>query len=182
MTDPAPRRAPRWGEYATPEEVAALRGVPAPPDPATRIADADAGPAPASGGAAGGGAATASTAARWDVPVTIGLLLFGVWNLLSSIPGFLALDEAMRQSFAVMPDAPDASFGTPTRIVGYVLFAVWALVLVVAVLASIARLRAGRVAFFVPLAAGAVALLALFLGVMVVVLVEPGLAGALAPA
>ncbi|HXR43153.1 MAG TPA: DUF6264 family protein, partial [Pseudolysinimonas sp.] len=87
MTDG--RQPPRWGEYATPEEVAALNPeLAARPEPAAPVAPPS---------------APAVTVPRrgWDAPLTIGLLVIGAWNVIGSIPSYLDFGALMRQAAAV---------------------------------------------------------------------------------
>lgn len=151
---PDSRPAPQYGEYATPEEVAALRGIPAEvPRPAPAAPPA----APARPRASG--------ARRYDRPVTIALLLFGVINFVQYAGAMLDFDTFLELATAGTP-TEEIDFGDPARIGGYVLFGVSLVLLLVAGFVSVQLLRRGRLAFWVPLAAGALAV-----GTWVVVLV-----------
>ncbi|WP_395638308.1 DUF6264 family protein [Pseudolysinimonas sp.] len=147
MSDPrsAPRPIPQYGEYATPEEVAALRGV------AVEAPLAEAPPAPAPA-AVGGPAAPGGR--RYDRPVTIALLLFGAINLVQYGAALLDFDTFLESATAGTP-TESIDFGDAARVGGYVLFGVSLLLFLVAGFVSVQRLRRGRVAFWVPLVAGA---------------------------
>lgn len=163
--DPRPdgRAAPRYGEYATPEEVAALVEA-APP----------AAPASAPAGVAAGSAVPGSRrgARRYDRPITIALLVLGVINLVQYASPLLDFATALDRSLTGSPyDAVD--FGEPARIGGLVLLAVWTALVVGSVVGSYLLLRRGRVAFWVPLAAGALTVAAWVAVLTVIVLQTP---------
>jgi hypothetical protein len=177
VSDPTPhegdrprRQAPRWGEYATPEEVAEIRGpdadaLPMPPD----LRPHDAPPAPSGsplpgpppGGSIGPGAAPRTAEApRWDAPITVGLLALGLVNLLNSIPGDLDFAAYLKAVFAA------SGFGTldvpeSARIAGIIALVIDILLLLAATVLSLARIRARRRAFWVPLAAGGISIVCL---------------------
>jgi len=177
VTDPAAdadaerrrRQAPRYGEYATPEEVAEIRGADAPPlvpvepPPPPPIGRPMPGPPPEGQRRPTG----------WDGILTVGLLAFGAYNVLSGVVGFFDmrafLSEVARAGGAGDLDAPAGS-----QPVGYVLAAAWVLLFAVSVVWSMRRLRHGRIAFWVPLLVGFVAIV----GTSVVVLVVLQAAGA----
>lgn len=166
MTDPA-RPAPRYGEYATPEEVAALRGVPleppAVPPPSGRPT---ASRAPAS-------PVRATGARRYDPVVTIALLVVGLVNVIQVAPAYLQFDSFLN---ATMDGTTFSSiqFGAAARIGGYWLLGIDVVVLVIAVVVAFVRLRRGRTGFWVPLAAGGLSLLATIVATIVVVTQTPG--------
>lgn len=159
--DPRPdgRPAPRYGEYATPEEVAALVGAaPAPASVSVAVAT------PALGPRRG--------ARRYDRPITIALLVFGVINLVQYAPALLDFANALDRSLTGSP-YDDVDFGEAARIGGLVLLAVWTVLVVGSGVGSYLLLRRGRVAFWVPLTAGALTVVAWVAVLTVIVLQTP---------
>jgi hypothetical protein len=156
---PDSRPAPQYGEYATPEEVAALRGTPV--EPAPVAAPPVVRPPRPSG------------ARRYDRPATIALLLFGLINLLQYAGPLMDFANTLDRYLIGTPyDAID--FGEAARIGGLVLLGILTVLLVAAVACSYLLLRRGRVAFWVPLTAGALTILAWVATLTVVVLQTPG--------
>ena len=165
MSDPRP--APQYGEYATSEEVAALRGAP--------VAE----PVPASSASAGSPTADRRPAAppsrgarRYDRPVTIALLLFGVINLVQYAAPLLDFDTFLERATAGTP-TESIDFGEPARVGGYVLFGVSLVLLLVAGFVAVQLLRRGRVAFWVPLVAGGLTVLIWVVVLIAIVMQTP---------
>ncbi len=161
--DGAERQAPLYGEYATPEEVAALRGPAADrphtlPDPV---------PSPARD------VPRRSTARRFDRPITIALIAFGVLNLLQYSSALLDFEHFLE--VATKGTAYESiDFTEAARLGGGALF-VLCLVLVLASGAiAVLLLRRGRLAFWVPLTAGALSLLAWVVVLVVILMQTPG--------
>lgn len=160
---PDSRPAPQYGEYATPEEVAALRGIPLPPTvPAPAVPRADDPPR----------RSAATGARRFDRPVTIALLLFGLINVVQYAPILLDFETFLERATVGTPTEP-IDFGDAARMGGLVLFGVTLVLLLVAVLASVLLLRRRRVAFWVPLTAGALAVLTWVLVLIAIVVQTP---------
>jgi hypothetical protein len=163
MSDPRPR--PQYGEYATPEEVAALRGTPAaapvsaPASPAEPVRVPGRVPAPG--------------ARRFDRRVTIALLAFGVINLVQYAAPLLDFANALDVAMASTPYGA-IDFGEPVRVGGLVILAVTTVLLVGASILSIVRLRRGRIAFWVPLTAGALSAATWVIVLTVALLQTPG--------
>lgn len=155
-----PRRAPLYGEYATPEEVAALRGPDALP-PATTAP-----PAPVA-------TRRVSTWRRWDRPLTIALIAFGVLNLIQ-YAGVLLDFEGFLEAATKGTSAEPIDFTEAARLGGVVLFLVCLVLLVVSSAIAVLLLRRGRIAFWVPLVAGAVSVLAWVAVLVVIMLQTPG--------
>ncbi len=143
MTETGPDRpAPRWGEYATPEEVAALHPqlarkpepepVPPPVVPPVRRG--------------------------WDAPLTIGLLVLGAWNVLGSIPGYLDFGSLMHRA-ATLAGFTGVTVAPSAHAAGIVAIVVNAVLLAAAIAGSLILLRRHRRAVWVPLAAGALSLI-----------------------
>lgn len=168
----AGRPAPQYGEYATPEEVAALRGAgsdarvaaPHPPHPSPSPSPT---PVPAVEGPRG------SAWRRADRPITIALIAFGVLNLIQYAGPLLDfeyfLEVATNDTFADPID-----FGDAARIGGIVLFVVCLALVLFSGLIAVVLLRRGRVAFWVPLTAGALTLVAGVVALVAILLQTPG--------
>lgn len=151
MSDARPR--PAYGEYATPEEVAAITGRPVrpevaaepaplpPPDPA-ELRHA---PPPVA-------AERVKVVPAWDRGLTIGLLFAGLFYLILAIPGFLQFDVGLRTQLG-LDELRDA--GT-YRAVGIATLVIHVLVLAGAAYWSFRRVTAGRRAFWVPLVGAAI--------------------------
>lgn len=141
MSDGRPSGLPEYGEYATPEEQAAASGVQPHWDPPVVAEPEPAGAAPQ----------------RWDVVLTIVLVAIGTFITINSIAGYADLPGTLAQIYAAYGyEGAVASAELASR-VGIVLSIVNPALLVIAVVISAARLRAGRVTFWVPLLIGAIA-------------------------
>ncbi|WP_294177893.1 DUF6264 family protein [uncultured Schumannella sp.] len=182
---PDARPAPQYGEYATPEEVARITGRPA---PGSEPAPASPPPVPAERARDWPSEERAPRPPlRWDPPVTIALLLLGLWNVISAIPSFWNLDRDLAQSFAAMPsdlgvDLSDVQLGEPTLLVGRILLGVWVVLFLISLGVSVSRLRARRRAFWIPIVASVVAMIAVVVAITVIMFIEPGLAAVFDPA
>jgi len=198
----SPRPAPQYGEFATPDEVREALGQPQAPDPAHRIAGEELSATPSGDAMSTSPAASTpvvapvvapvaasataptdprvSSARRWDQFVTVALLVMGMWNVIFGAPGMLAFDQAMRSYFTEVQGVPDATFGEPTRIIGQVMAAALITVLVACIWFSWRRVRAARIAFWVPLVGAGAALAIMLLGVVALLALEPGLYEAVA--
>jgi len=160
MTD-EPRPAPEYGEYATPEEVARLRGVQLTPSPEPVVHRAT--PVPA---------ATTRPRRGWDLPLTSGLLLLGFILCVQMLPGFLDFSSLLTVS--ATQGGFDAEFGAEADAVGIALFFVWSALFLAALGVSVGLLRARRLAFWVPLTAALIAFLTLTVALLVLTLSNPG--------
>jgi len=163
MTD-EPRPAPQYGEYATPEEVARLRGVQSSPDPVFHQADP---------------VKQAVTRPRraWDLPLTVGLLVLGFILTLQSLSGFFAFSATLTAAFKV--SGVDIVFGADADVAGILLLIIHCVLFLAAVGVSVLQLRAGRPAFWVPLVAGALAMLADIAVPLVLIATNPAYASVL---
>jgi len=172
VSDPRPR--PQYGEYATPEEVAALRGVPLEPSPRT-VPPASPPAALRTGSAV---VAPMSGWRRFDRPITIALILFGIINVVQSAPLFLdfvpTLELAAKSVTYGPVDLSSLEFGETARIGGYVLFAISIVLLVAAAAFCYLALSRSRVAFWIPLAAGGLNLVCYIVVLAVVLYSTPG--------
>jgi hypothetical protein len=110
--------------------------------------------------------------------ITTLLLIFGVWNTLGSIPSYLDFDVALTQGFATFGYGT-VTFGPVAHTAGIVLLVISVLVMVAAIGISFRLMRDGRRSIWVPLAAGALAILASIVVAAVIVANTPGLAAVL---
>ncbi|UWF78079.1 MULTISPECIES: DUF6264 family protein [Microbacterium] len=164
---------PRYGEYASPEEQRARAGLPPLPpqgaagpagqDAATGLPGSAGHPSPASPGHPSSWsvppddpAAPARTGRGADRVLTLALLALGLLNVLSSIPGFLDLATTMDRTLEIL--------GLPGEFTSYAAARLWGAIATVVLLGGYAatvwlalrRLRARRLAWWVPLAGFAV--------------------------
>ena len=183
MTEPVsdPRPKPQYGEYATPEEVAAARGPLPVERPMTHptahpIASPLASPdrrLPSAPQPRGTRTAAAHPAGRWNTPITASLLTIGAWFTVSSIPGFLQFGSVLSQAFA-MYGVADVTFGQLAQTVGIVLLTVSLLLLVAAIGLALLAIRRGRRSIWIPVVAGIAMVASYFVAVSVVVANTPG--------
>jgi hypothetical protein len=159
---PDPRPAPQYGEYATPEEVAALRGIEV-PALSSSAPSAPLIPAPA----------PASTGRRVDRPITIALIAFGVFNLLQYSSALLDF-EGFLETATKGTAAESIDFTEAARVGGLVLFAVSLALVLASGAIAVWLLRRGRLAFWVPLVAGALSVLAWIVVLVAIVMQTPG--------
>lgn len=155
------RAVPQYGEYATPEEVAALRGNTA-PEPPIAAPPPRAEPTP-----------RGSTLRRLDRPITIALIAFGVLNLLQYSSALLDF-EGFLEVATKGTSAEPVDFTEAARIGGLVLFVLCLALVLVSSAIAVLLLRRGRIAFWVPLVGGAVSVLAWVVVLTVIVLQTPG--------
>lgn len=183
MTDR--RERPQYGEYATPDEQVAAGGYavePAPvvsstsvtstghsqplaqpfaqPHPATRIAGAP--PAPRT----------------WDVALTVAFLVFGAYSVVSSIPGLLDFGATLKQLYRL------SGYGEYTQIdlangIGIGILVSQSVLFVATVVVTMARLRARKIAFFVPLIGGVVSGVVIFVLMLIAITMDPAFAATL---
>ena len=166
------RAKPQYGELAPegwswtpPQDQAAT-----PAEPATPVAPGDPG-APIQESAP---ADRTSRAPAWDRPVTLGLLLFGLLATFFLISVLGALPEAMQ----VLYTQENLGDYTPAASVAGLILAgrlaeagIW----LVTAAVSILLITRGHRAFYVPLIGGAVAILAIFVFIGVILATDPTL-------
>lgn len=112
------------------------------------------------------------SAPAWDPPLTIALLVAGVINVTVTVANMRELPQTLQEGYA------QQGIGTYTAIslataMGWSAIVVSMLALVLAIGISVTRLRAHRLAFWVPLAAAAVSLILTTLLVAVAVFGDP---------
>ena len=190
MTGDDDRPRPQYGEYATPEEVAEARGpLPVEPtDPVSRLAAPISSPVsaraakPSSRPAPGLSSAPpprgAPVAARHPRQannlITVLLLVFGIWNTVTSIPSYLDFGTVLTQGLE-LTGYGTVTFGAAAHTAGIVLLVISCLVLIAAVGVSLRLIRSGRRSIWVPVVAGAVYLVASLVVMTVVVANTPAL-------
>ena len=163
---PAPRPRPQYGEYATPDEaLAAARARDPWPAPTAPTAS----PAPVAPPAA------VRAPSSIDRTITIALLVFGGFSTAYAIATMLTL----RENFATLYTAygidgihqagPVDSVAATLVIVSHVAL------LAGAVLLARTRLKAGRLSFWIPLTAGAIASVIFFVAFAVIIAADPNL-------
>jgi len=106
--------------------------------------------------------------------ITVLLLVFGIWNTVTSVPSYLDFGAVFARGVEL------AGYGTVTlggaaHTGGIVLLGISLLVLIAAVGVSLRLIRDGRRSIWVPVTAGAVYLLAFFIVMTVVVANTPAL-------
>lgn len=161
MSDGDPRPRPQYGEYASPEEQRARIQQPAPEwqqpvTPAAPVmADTAEGGIPSPQAATGAPPVGAPVRTRLaDRVVTVALLVYGLFNVVTSFPSFLDYAAYAETMFAVMGldvTLSDPAAGRPFGIAAAVLLAVgW----IATALVSLWSLRRGRLTWWIPLSAG----------------------------
>ena len=203
--EPGPPRPvrPQYGEYATPEEVAEARGplpveptVPTdqtdPTDPVSRLAapiSAHSSPRaakprtrPAPGLSSAPPPRGARVAARHPRQannlITVLLLVFGIWNTVTSIPSYLDLGPVLTQGLE-LAGYGTVAFGSAAHTGGIVLLVLSCLVLIAAAGVSVRLIRLGRRSIWVPLVAGVVYFVGSIVVMVVVVANTPAVADVL---
>lgn len=167
--DEAPRPRPQYGEYATAEEQRARIRQPdathaletgqsvAPPAEKAQAAPAARAASGSAGTVGAFGAAGAPPRPRTvDRIVTVALLAYGLFTVLTSLPAFLDYGAYAQAMFAVMgvdAELADAAAGRPWGIAAAIVLGVgW----IATALLSWWSLRRGRVTWWIPLVAGVV--------------------------
>jgi hypothetical protein len=149
------RQRPQYGEYASPDERIAAGGLPLEPEvvAAAPVAASTELPPPDAASRVDG---APPVARNGDAMLTIALLVFGVYSVVSSIPGLLGLSTTLVDAFTAAKIGTYTSFATADAI-GVAILVCHSVILVAVVALSLARVRARRLAFFIPLAGGALA-------------------------
>lgn len=164
MSDPnTPDPKPRYGEFASPEEQRARIQQPEfetlPPPPGT-VPPPAALPPLAPSGQFGGppsfGQAAASPRRRIDLFATVGLLVYGLFTVLTSTPRLLDPAEYSATLFAAL--GIEGGLSDPAAALPWGIGAVMVLVFgwLGTAAVSMRRLRAGRVTFWIPVVGGVV--------------------------
>ncbi len=174
MTEQRPR--PQYGEYASPQAQAqAIAGslppiIPAPtaPHPVTAAAPARS----AGSGVRMGGSASRPKSRRWDLILSLVLLAYGALNVVAQIFQATDLATVLSRFYTVQ----GIGTFTPTELsstLGIVLNVITVVVFLATVAVTSTLLRRGRLAFYVPIVGGALALLVALVFVMVLLSRDP---------
>lgn len=171
------RPRPQYGEYATPQEQAkviadslppvsallvppAIPKIPKAPDASTRVAATPLGTSPG------------RRPRRWDLILSAALLGYATINVIAQLVARDTLAAIATQFFIAQgigdytPTALTTSLGTTLNVITLALF-------VVTVLATVWMLRHGRVAFWVPIAGGALATIVALVFVVILLQSDP---------
>jgi hypothetical protein len=162
---PDPRPEPRWGQYA--DVVPVVPAVPA-AAPAVPVPSTD---SPTS---APGAATAAVRAPASDALLTTLLLAIGVFDVVRQFGSFAAFAELMTTVYRDMGIGEFTSTSLANT-VGLVMNVARIALIVAATVWSARRVTQGKRAFWVPLAAGGVAVVLIFVAVLVVMLVDPAM-------
>ncbi len=148
MTDSRPE--PRWGQYAD-----------VPPPPPEPVLPPPVAPAP-------------RPRRTGDIVLTTGLLLIGVIDVVRGWGYYSSLAATLRELYELQSFPPFTSDALANS-VGFATNIIRLVILLVAIAVSLSLIARGRRAFWVPLAAGALAALVLVLLLLVVMLQDPAL-------
>lgn len=166
-----PRERPQYGEYASVDEQIAAGGHAVDPDPVAAVVPERFAPPVAATRVVG-----APPAARpWDLALTVALLVLGAYSVISSIPGFLAFGSTLDELYTASGYGDYTSDSLASGI-GIGILVSQSLLYVATVALSIARLRAKKLAFFVPLVGAAASGVVIFVLVLVAMTSDPALA------
>ena len=171
------RERPQYGEYASVDEQVAAGGYRVEPEPATPVAPAS--PtrfAPPSAAARVPGAPPAQR--PWDLALTVAFLVFGAYSVVSSIPGLLDFGATINQIYALSGYGDYTEIGLANTI-GIVILVSQSVLFIATVIVTALRLRARKMAFFVPLIGGVVAGIVIFVLMLVAIASDPALAATL---
>lgn len=155
---------PQYGEYATPDEQRIRAGLPplgadpAPPAPPAPV------PAPSAARPATSGAGRL---------VTFALLGFGLFNVLSSIPGFLDLPRTLSESMRILGLEGEFTNVAAARNWGVIALIVLMAGYAATVWLSVRRMRAGASSWWVPLVGFVVTMFAVSLCLSVPMFGDP---------
>lgn len=178
-TEPSsPRPAPEFGQYASPEEQARRRGEVNPEIAGSLAAPT---PIPAAGEPLSKGVPkSADQAARFSIDriVTYVLLGYGLVNVVFTVPQLLNIPLLMNDAITALADQYNTSVDAYTpktldTVMSYSLITLWAVLWAIAAFWSTSRLRAAKTSFWIPLAAGIIANVALFVAVLALLINDP---------
>ena len=155
---PDSRPRPRYGEYADPSRLP-------PPVVAAPVASV-APPAPAAA------APTERPRRTWDVVLTTALLALAVYDVIGGFSTFANLTPAIQAMF----DQTGVGEFTATAVAqqwGFIANAARIAILVIVILVSLLLVARGRLAFWVPLAGGALAVIVAVICIAVIIVSDP---------
>jgi hypothetical protein len=162
------RARPEYGEYASVDEQVAAGGYRveaeppapeplAPPLAATRVAGAP------------------PTTRPWDLALTVTFLVFGAYSVFSSIPSLLDFGSTLDQMYELSGYGDYTELGL-ARAIGIGILISQSVLFVLTVIVTMLRLRAHKLAFFVPLIGGVLAGIVIFVLLLVAMVSDPALA------
>ena len=174
MSDRTPeqRPRPRYGEYATPQEQAEIVAKSMPPVSPLLVPSDHAESVPVPTGAIEADAASAAPRRRWDLILSVALLLLGLWNVLGSFAQFSDVSSTIQQVFDMQgigqytPSPAAGAAGTVIIVANVALFAV-------ATWLTVRRLMVGKLAFWIPLTAGVISFVVMMVAVFAVIASDP---------
>jgi hypothetical protein len=176
MPDPQPPRptsgpAPRWGEYA-PVPVAPAPGPGAPSGSQAAAQGAVPNPTNAHPGAQAGQRAGVRTPRKWDRILTIVLLVFATYTVITGLFTYSDLPAALDQVYAIQGIGRFESIDA-ARTIGLTLNALQLSVYVLTVWLSYRMLKQNRITFWVPLTAGVIVTLVTSVLLVMLVIGDP---------
>ena len=182
------RPKPQYGEYATPQEQAKAMGLTPPPAshyapplnvPPTNVPSQSVPLANMTPNVSPFGVPTARTTGaaprRWDLVLSVGLLAYGVLNVIAGFVQFSDLGQLINEIYAAQgigkftPTSLSSSLGIVVNLVNVVLW-------IGALLVTVRLLRRGKLGFYVPLIAGALASIVAAACMVVLLLSDPAFA------
>jgi len=157
------RPRPQYGEYASPEEQSQASGTPV--EPAIVVPPATAAPLPP--------LVEYTPPRTWDRVLTAILIAIGAYTVLNYFATLTNLGSVLAQAFTTAGYGEFQSQALANQL------GVVATVIIVVLYASsttlaLLSLRAGRVSFWIPVTAGALAFLTVLVVMMVIVFADPG--------
>lgn len=159
MSEAEPRPRPQYGEYASPEEQRARIARPDITDALQSGTHPAAAPAPAAAAASAPGASARPTGWRMaDRMITIGLLVYGLLNLLFTAPRLFDFTNSADEYLSLLGVQEPFTNVAAAQVWGPIAGGVYLAGYVVTALVAWRMLRRGRIAFWIPLVGAAVTL------------------------
>jgi len=163
MTEERPR--PQYGEYATPEQQRAAGGTPVVQTPTpTPTAPVATTPAPA--------LSPVAQPRRWDRILSIALLAFGLYNVITGVVQFRDLGAMLNQVYELQ-GVGTYSETALTGALSTVIVVSQVVIYLVTLFVTMSLLRRGKLAFWVPLVGGALAGLIVTVSLLVLMGSDP---------
>ena len=110
---------------------------------------------------------------QWDRSLTIALLALGSVTVFSTFGELADLASTIDETYRLQGIEGRLAARDAAGIVGFVVNVIRVFALLWAIALSVQRLRAGKLAFWIPLIAGVVATLALMIGIGALILSDP---------
>jgi multisubunit Na+/H+ antiporter MnhC subunit len=161
MSDERPR--PQYGEYATPEQQLAAGGLPPVAQKPVVPTVLPIAPPQQSG---------QPQPRRWDRILSIGLLAYGLYSVIVSIVQFSNLDALMNQAYELQGIGEFSSTELAGTL-GIAMIVTQIVIYLATLVITMALLRRGRLAFWVPLAGGVLAGLIVAVCLIVLMTTDP---------